>query len=161
MANDEFAKLEAALNAVAKMTSERETTLDDARCPNCGGAEFAKIGDLYFESSVRMYSEPERVNERRASGLSDAEVVDRFAPPKQTSIMGITAITGVVLSVIVYFVYRRFGDDAATFSGMGAAALLMAVALTNARRFSDRYYDRKGKWNRTYRCMKCGQLIRV
>lgn len=159
MANDDLARFEAVITAMGKMTTDENGDLEDARCPNCGGASFVSIQDLYIESVGRIEEDPSQAEVKRAWDMSDADIIRKFKPPKHRSVMGLGLILLVVFSVAAYFVYKYFGDTAAKISGIAAVIILTTVVLTSARRFSDTYYDRRRKWRKTYKCRKCGQLI--
>jgi hypothetical protein len=158
---DGFREFEAVLGALSKMTSD-ETPADDlldARCPKCQASSFIKICDLYDEARNRAEESPESIDTPRDGGMTDARVIARFAPPERRPATTRIAIAAVILGAIVYLVYRQFGELVAELAGAGAVILLVVVALTTIRKFSDDFYDRRRQWRKLYMCRKCGQLV--
>ncbi len=158
---DGFREFEAVLGALSKMTSDetRSEDLLDARCPKCESSNFIKVTDLYDEASNRAEESPESIDERRDGGMTDAQVIARFAPPQRRSPTLRIVIAALVLGAIVYAAYRAFGDVVAQLAGAGAAVILVGVALTTMRKFSDDFYNRRSRWRKLYMCRKCGQLV--
>lgn len=158
---DGFREFEAVLGALSKMTDDesRGDDLLDARCPKCQASSFVKISDLYSEARAREGDPAESPDTPRDAGLTDAEILTRFAPPQRRSPSLRLAATVILLGAVVYLVYRQFGNDAAQLVGAGAVVITVGVALTTMRKLSDDYYDRRSRWRKLYLCRKCGQLV--
>jgi hypothetical protein len=158
---DGFREFEAVLGALSKMTDDesRGDDLLDARCPKCQASSFVKISDLYSEARGREGDPAEPPDTPRDAGLTDAEILARFAPPQRRSPSIRIGIAVIVFGAIVYLVYRQFGSDAAQLAGAGAVVIIVGVALTTMRKLSDDYYDRRSRWRKLYLCRKCGQLV--
>jgi hypothetical protein len=158
---DGFREFEAVLGALSKMTSDetRPDDLLDARCPKCQSSNFIKITDLYDEAQIRAEEEPGAVNTPRDGGVTDAQAIARFAPPQRRSPTVRIAIAAVILGAVVYGVFRYFGETAAQLAGAVAVVILVGVALTTMRKFSDDFYNRRARWRKLYMCRKCGQLV--
>jgi hypothetical protein len=159
MPQDELARLEAALAAAAKIVPDDNGDIEDARCPNCKGSDFAKVSDLYSEAVRRVGEDPEAADVPRAIGMTYRQILERFRPPQRTSVLGVVGVTTVILGAIAYIVMRRFGDTAGQLAAAGGVVILAGVTLTSLRRFSDQYYHRRRAYNRLYKCRRCGQLI--
>jgi hypothetical protein len=160
MAKDGFREFEAVLGALSKMTDDAPVDdLIDARCPKCQASSFIKISDLYDEARARAEEPDESPDTPRDAGLTDAQILARFAPPQRRSPATRIASAAVILGAIAYLVYRAFGDTPGQLTGAGAAVLLVAFSLTTIRKLSDDYYDRRRRWRKTYLCRKCGQLV--
>jgi hypothetical protein len=159
MARDELEWLEAALGAVSKINAPEGPGLEGARCPKCNAADFAKISDLYSESAARIEQHAPGAPAEQQGGMTDLEIVRRFVPPGRTSPMGIAATVGIILAALAFLVYERFGEIPGEIGMLVAVVVTAMVLMTMARKFSDRYYDRRQRWNRTYLCRQCGQLV--
>ncbi|MEP6494135.1 MAG: hypothetical protein ABJF01_15735 [bacterium] len=158
MAEDGLQWFEAALGAVSKINDGEKRGLDDARCPKCDASDFVQVADLFAESVGRL-EEPGDPSAVRDGGLTDAQIVARFAPPSRTSAAGVGLGVGLVLSAIAFFLYKRYGELVGEISLAVVLVVTAIVLLTTLRSFSDRYYHRRQQWNRLYMCRKCGQLV--
>lgn len=157
---DGFREFEAVLGALSKMSTD-ETPSEDlvgARCPKCEASDFVKITDLYDEARRRV-EDAEPADPALSGGMTDAQIVARFAPPQRKSANLRIAIAAVVLGGAAYAVYHWFGELPGELAAAGAVVLLAPVALTSIRKFSDDYYNRRARWRKLYMCRKCGQLI--
>src|SRR4051812_23610498 len=115
MAQDGLEWFEAALGAVSKIDNPEGNGLEGARCPKCNAADFTKISDLYSESVGRIEEQGTAAAAapvERQGGMTDLQIVERFAPPRRTSSVGVAATVGVVLAAVAFLVYRRFGETA-------------------------------------------------
>jgi len=158
---DGFREFEAVLGALSKMTNEefRGEDMLDARCPKCEASSFIKISDLYDQARARSYEPTDAPDTPRDGGLTDDQILARFSPPERRSPTLRIAIAAILLSAIVYLIYRFFGNDVAQLAGAGAVVLMVGVGLTTMRKLSDDYYDRRSRWRKLYICQKCGQLV--
>lgn len=156
-----FREFEAVLGALSKMSSD-EPPNDDligARCPKCDASDFVKITDLFDEARARLEEPTDAPDTPRAGGLTDAQIVARFAPPQRRSATTRIAISAVVLGIAAFLVYRRFGEIPGELAAAGAVVVLAPIALTSIRKFSDDFYNRRRRWRQLYMCRKCAQLI--
>jgi hypothetical protein len=158
---DELRQFEAVLGAIGKLPlgEDESGNLDGAKCPSCGWSGFAKISDVYHESSVRVHAEPENADVKREIGMSDNEIVRKFAPPKRKSVVPTLAIAVVILGGVAYETYRRYGDNLGTIAILVAVVALATITLMTLRKNSDTYFYSRKRWNKLYRCRKCGQVI--
>lgn len=160
---DELRQFEAVLGAISNITSESsgDDAIAGARCPKCNASDFVKASDLYDAARARLEEPDFHPDVLRGITMTDAELVDRFAPPRRGSVMARAIGAAVPLGAIGGYVYYRFG------SGWGEAALIAAgvmtviIGLTSARRLSDRYYDQRARWRKLYMCRRCGQRVAV
>jgi len=95
----------------------------------------------------------------RDAGLTDTEILRRFAPPERKAVAPRAAAAVIILGAPVWYVYHRFGADAAQLAGVIAGVIAITITMTTMRKFSDDYYDRRAKWRHLYMCRKCGQLV--
>jgi hypothetical protein len=155
MSDNEFAWLENVLGAGGE---EDAGNLVGARCPSCKSEEFIKISDLYAESRARL-EDPESVPGAPPAGITDEEVVRRYARPKKASPAPRTALAAAITGGIAYWIFRRFGEPWADIAGIAALVVTASVLLSRMRAVSDDHYHRRTKWNRLYMCRKCGTVV--
>jgi hypothetical protein len=146
-------------NVLGAASKNEQGDMQGARCPKCNGADFVKISDLFAESAGRLGENAEARGAARAGGLTDEQIVRKFAPPRQSSAMGAALAVGVPLGAIAFYVYRRFGDNAGQLSILVTLVVTAIVLMTMARKFSDKYYHAQRRWNRLFMCLKCGQVV--
>jgi hypothetical protein len=158
---DGFREFEAVLGALSKMTSDETVSDDllDARCPKCNASSFIKITDLYDQARLRLEESEGVAGPPLVAGLSDEDILERFAPPQRRSPLWRIGVPAVVLGAIVILVLRQFGVTAAELAAAGALVLLVGITLTTFRKLGDDYYDRRRRWRKLYICRKCGQLV--
>ena len=159
MADDGLEWFEAAMGAVSRINLESDTTLEGARCPKCDARDFVKISDLYSESIGRLEAPAEGADEVLAGGMTPRQVVQRFVPPRRTSALGVGGAVAVILAIATYLVYRRFGETPGELSILVSIVITTIVLLSTLRRFSDRFYHKRQRWNRLHMCRQCGQLV--
>jgi hypothetical protein len=159
MSDDQLQWFHAAVNAVSKIDSPEDNELRDARCPKCNASAFVNAADLYYESAGRVEDAPNAPEVVRVGGMTDMQIVRRLRPPKRKSALRVGLLVAIPLSVTVFYVYRRFGDDAATFAGIAAFLVTLIVFMTRLRRYSDEYYARRKRWRALHVCSRCGQLV--
>jgi len=150
--------LEKVMNAGA-LAGETAPDLRDARCPKCGASDFVAVSDLYSESVGRIEDAAEPSDVERVGGMTDAQIVREFTPPRRRSATGITLAVAVPLGAAAYWAYRRFGDNLGQVAIVVAIVVTIITLLTKLRSYSDRYYHDRQRWNRMYLCRKCGQRI--
>lgn len=159
MAEDELRQFEAVLGAIGKMTSDMDVgSLVDAKCPKCGASDFVAVVDL-FDIAARRAEEGEPSNVPREGGLTDEQIMRKFAPPMKKGIALRVLIVAIPLLAAGGWIYHRYGDNAGEFALIGAGVLIIGWGLTSARKLSGDYYDRRARWRKTYLCRKCGQLV--
>ena len=150
---------EAMLGAFSNVGKEG-TGLAGARCPKCGAADFVKVSDLYSDT-VRHAEEAGTVASAPGpGGMTEAEILDRFGPPRRRSAIGRTVAVAIPLAVAVFFVYRRFGGVLAQSASIAAAIITVVMFMKTLRRRSDEYHDRWDQWHHLHMCQQCGQLVR-
>ncbi len=160
MAEDNLRKIEAAFDVVAKLTSGVEGgALLDARCPRCKGTDFTDLPDLYSAAFGRIDENPEAANTTAEGGMTNAQMLERFAPPQKKSPLPRVLLFAIPLGAGAAYVYQRFGPTPGQFAFMGAGVVTIVVLLTTLRRVSDDFYARRREWRRRYMCRKCGQLV--
>lgn len=162
MANDKLEGLEwleAAMGAVSKIAPDADPELVGARCPKCEASDFIRVSDLYSEAIGRLQENPDAATSHRVGGLSDQQIVAKFRPPRQRSLLGMGVLVAVPLGAIAYYLYGRFGESTGQLAIMVAIIVTAVVLLTSARRFSDQYYHRRRRWNSLFMCRRCGQLV--
>jgi hypothetical protein len=159
MAEDELRQFEAVLGAISKMTSDTDVgDLVDAKCPKCGASDFVSVVDLYDIAALRAENgEPSNVP--REGGLTDEQIMRKFAPPQKKAIAPRVAAVTVPLLAAGGWIYHRYGDNAGELALIAAGVLIIGFALTSARKLSGDYYDRRARWRKTYLCRQCGQLV--
>jgi Zn ribbon nucleic-acid-binding protein len=155
---DELQRFEAALGAIAKITSE-DVELIDAICPKCNASDFIQVSDLYFDALLQIEEQPETANEPRAGTVTNEQVVATFKPPKRGSALVATFLTAIPLGVASYFIYRRFGNAIGQLAIILTIIIVVMVLLTSLRRLSDRYYSDRKRWRSLFICRRCGQLV--
>lgn len=159
MPDDEIRKIEAILGAISNITSEHdEAPLVGVRCPKCGWTSFAKVETVY-DAAVARLEDPHAEPSTRDTGLTDREIIRRFAPPTRRSATIPTVILAVVLGAGAVFVYNRFGDLPGQLSAIAAFVIVLIFFLTRTRALSDAYYDAARSWRHRYMCRKCGELV--
>lgn len=154
---DEEKWLEGVLGAASG--EEPPPDMTDARCPKCKAQDFAKVSDLYTDSVIRLEDPTERRGVKRAGGLTDEQIVREFGPPTRGSAVASTLIVAVPLTAIVFYVYRRFGDNLGQIAIVAAIVITFGVFMSRMRAYSDKYYHARTKWNRMYMCRNCGQRV--
>jgi len=161
MAQDDIERIEAVFGAISRIASgeEPDSGLHDARCPKCGGSNFARVSDLYSDAVTRLQTNPEEARVARIAGMSDLQVVAKLGPPRPKSAVMRVIAFGVPLIAIAVFVYRRFGDAIGEFAIAAAIVVMIVVGLTTVRRLSDEHYHRRKRWNSLFMCRQCGQLV--
>ncbi|HEY9227095.1 MAG TPA: hypothetical protein VIP11_10640, partial [Gemmatimonadaceae bacterium] len=138
MADDKLSQFEAIFGAISKIASGDEGgALLDARCPKCGASDFVEVVDLYSEAADRVAESPESAGVVHVGGLTDEEIVRRFAPPQRKSALVTPLFIAIPLAAAAFYVYRRFGETPGQFAGMGAGIITVAVLLTSLRKRSD------------------------
>jgi hypothetical protein len=131
----------------------------DARCPKCGAADFAQISDLYSDSLVRLEDGREPSPIACAGGMTDAQIVKEFAPPRPKSAPITTLIVALPLAAAAFYLYRRFGGTLGQTAVIVAGILTIVTFLTRMRAYSDKYYHDRRRWNHLFMCRKCGQRV--
>jgi hypothetical protein len=159
MADHDLQRLEAALGAVAKITSEGSPDMIGARCPKCDASDFVSISDLFPEAVGRLEDNPDAGDVVRVGGLTDLQIVKKFRPPRRKSAFGVVALVAIPLSAAAYYAYTHLGDTIGQASILAAIIIVVMVLLTSIRRLSDRYYSERRRWRSLFMCRKCGQLV--
>lgn len=162
MADDEIQRIEAVFGAISKIAAgeEPDSELRDARCPKCGQSSFAHAPDLYAEAVGRLEENPGEANTVRVAGLSDAQILARFRPPRRGSAALTVSLFALPLGAAAAFVYLRFGETLGELAIGVAVVVTVIVLMTTLRRLSDEYYDQRRLWNSLFMCRNCGQLVR-
>jgi len=146
-------------NVLGKASNDEQADMSDARCPKCNARDFIKIADLYVESLGRQEEGAEPSEPAREGGLTDAQIIKKFAPPRQKSAVVVALAVAVPLAAAAYYVYRRFGEIPGQTSFVVVGVVTIVVLMTKARSLSDKYYHQRRRWNRMFMCRKCGQLV--
>jgi hypothetical protein len=159
MADRDLERFEAALNAVAKITSEGDPDLIGARCPKCNASDFARISDLFADAVGRIEDDPDSAGVVRVGGMTDAQIVAKFRPPARKSVAGVVLGVAIPLAAVAYYVHHRFSDTIGQTAIVVAIVAVVIVLMTSLRRFSDQYYDARRRWRHLFMCRNCGQLV--
>jgi hypothetical protein len=160
MAEDKLRQFEAILGAVSKITSDEvDGELVGARCPRCDASNFAQVMDLYSAARDRIADDPTQEDAKVEGGMTNAQMMRKFAPPQRKSPMLRVILTAIVFGVPAYFIHQRFGETAGQFAYMATAVAAVISLLTGLRRYSGEYYDARKRWRHLYMCRKCGQLV--
>ena len=160
MANDKLDQFEAIFGAIAKITSgDPDSGLDDARCPKCHSADFAEVVDLFSEAAGRVDESPDAADQVLVAGLTNGEIISRFAPPQRKSAVVIPLLVATPLAAISYYIFTRFGENAGIFAALGTGVITVGMLLTYLRKRSDEFYAARRVWRNLYLCKKCGQLV--
>jgi hypothetical protein len=156
--DDGLERFEAVLGAISKITAGEEG-LVGARCPKCNASDFAKGSDVFDEARARLEEPSGESQAARYGGLTDLQLIEKFRPPERRSVLGRAIIVAVPLSAAAFYVYHRFGATVGQIAIGVALVTTVIVLMTRARRLSDEYYARRGRWNKLYICRRCGQLV--
>jgi hypothetical protein len=159
MSADGLEGFEAMLGAMSNLGKE-DTGLTDVRCPKCGAADFTKVSDLYDDTVRHVEAAGTVTSAPGPGGMSEAQILAKLGPPRRRSALGRTIAVAVPLAIIVFLVYRRFGDLLTQVAGVAAAIATLIVFMTTMRRLSDQYHERWNQWQHLYACRRCGQLVR-
>lgn len=159
MADESLERFEAALGAIAKMTSDGDSELVGARCPKCEASDFARVADVYVDAVGRIEEHPDAADAVHVGGMTDLQIVQKFTPPRRKSTLGLVIGVAIPLSAGAALVYRRFGDTIGQTAILVAIVTLVIVFLTSLRRLGDRYYHDRRRWRSLFMCRKCGQLV--
>lgn len=146
-------------NVLGAASNNEQADMSDARCPKCNARDFVKIADLYVESLGRLEEGTEPSGAAREGGLTDAQIIGKFAPPRQKSALVVALAVAVPLAAIAFYVYRRLGEIAGQSSFVLVGVVTIMVMMMMSRSYSDKYYRARRKWNRMFMCRKCGQLV--
>ena len=152
MASDESAFFEKMLGGANEHADMR-----DARCPKCNASDFVNMPDLYVEALGRAEEGVPAVT--HAGGVTDAQILRKFGPPRRRSALGVAAIVAIPLFAIAGYVFYRFGSVAGQTATVAAAVITIIVLMTYLRRFSDAHFLARQRWNRLYMCRQCGQIV--
>ena len=158
MADDRLEWFEAALGAVSKITSD-DDELRGARCPKCDASSFVRISDLYADSVSRLEEQADSSRAVREGGMTDLQIVEKLGPPRQKSALGVVLAVAIPLSAIAFYLYRRVGETVGQISFAVDIVVTSIIFMTTLRRVSDRYYHGRRRWNSTFMCRRCGQLV--
>src|SRR5215471_3666267 len=104
MAQDDIERIEAVFGAISRIASgeEPDSGLHDARCPKCGGSNFARVSDLYSDAVTRLQTNPEEARVARIAGMSDLQVVAKLGPPRpKSAVMRVIAIGVPLIAIAV------------------------------------------------------------
>jgi DNA-directed RNA polymerase subunit RPC12/RpoP len=151
---------EAMVGAFSNLGKE-EAGLGDARCPKCGARDFVSAPDLYSEAVRRVDESGDSSAAAGPAGMTDAQILGRFSPPRRRTATARAAIVAVPLAAGSFFIYQRFGAVPGQFAIIVTIVLTVITYMTTARRLSDEYYDRRTAWNRLYICRQCGQAVKA
>ena len=161
MADEEIRRIEAVFGAISRIAGgeEPESELRDARCPNCGKSDFARLSDIYSEAVGRLQEDPAGAAVARIAGLSDAQIVEKFRPPERRSAALTVVLVAVPMGAVAAFRYKRFGEGVGQLAIGVAMVVTVIVLMTTLRRVSDDYYARRRRWNGLFMCRHCGQVV--
>jgi hypothetical protein len=160
MAEDKLRQFEAILGAVSKITSDEvDGELVGARCPRCDASSFAQAMDLYAAARERIEEDPTQEDVKVEGGMTNGQMVRKFAPPQRKSPMLRVILTAIVFGVPAFYINRRFGETPGQFAYIATAIASVISLLTGMRRYSGEYYDARKRWRHLYMCRKCGQLV--
>lgn len=155
MSDNEFGWLE---NVLGSGGEEDAGNLVGARCPTCKGDDFIKISDLYNESRARL-EEPGSVPGAPPAGITDEQIVKRYARPKKESPAPRVVLVAVIFGGIAYGIFYRFGEPWGDIAAIAALVITASVLLSRMRAVSDDHYHRRTKWNKLYMCRNCGTVV--
>ena len=159
MAERDLERFAAALDAVAKITTDGDPDLVGARCPKCDASDFVAIQDLYPDAVSRLETEPDSGDVVRVGGMTDNQIVRKFKPPRRKSAATPVVAAAIPLGVGAYYAYRRFGDNIGQTAIVAAVVITVIVLMTSLRRVSDQYYHARKRYRSLFMCRKCGQLV--
>ena len=163
MADDELERFEAVMGALSKSLSgegERDDGLIGARCPKCEGSSFVRVSELYEDAARRLDEHADAQDIAREGGRTDRQIVARLGPPQRRSSLRTVIAVALPLSVVAFYVYRRFEGTIGQAAIVATLIVTLIVFLTTVRRLSDDYYARRDEWRRLFMCRRCGQLVR-
>src|SRR6476660_5949026 len=92
-------------NVLGAASNNEQADMSDARCPKCNARDFVKIADLYVESLGRLEEGTEPSAALREGGLTDAQIIKKFAPPRQQSAVVVALAVAVPLAAAAFYVY--------------------------------------------------------
>jgi hypothetical protein len=118
-----------------------------------------QISDLYSDSLVRIEDGGESSTTPRDGGMTDAQIVREFAPPRHKSAPVTTLVVAVPLAAAAFYLYRRFGGTIGQTAVIIAGVVTIVTFLTRMRAYSDKYYHDRRRWNHLFMCRKCGQRV--
>lgn len=161
-ADDSLRQFEALLGAISNITEGKESEgLVDARCPQCNASDFAKVADLYDAAMMRFHIN-EGVDEvPRDAGLTDGEVLKRFAPPKPTRVAPRVVLVALIFGGAAGYAYKRFGESVGMIAILVAIVAVVFTLLTRMRAASDDYYNGRARWRKLYICRQCRQVVKA
>jgi hypothetical protein len=157
---DDLQWIEGVLGAVSKInTDDVVDDMSGARCPKCNASDFVRVSDLFTESVGRLEEDPGGASTVRDGGMTDAQIVEKFRPPRRRSAVGAAIVVAIPLSAIAFYMYRRVGENVGQIAIVVDLLVTAAVLMTRLRRYSDEYYERRRRWRSLFLCRKCGQLV--
>lgn len=159
MVDRDLERLAAAMDAVAKITTDGDPDLIGARCPKCDASDFVAVQDLYADAVGRLESEPGAGDVVRVGGMTDEQIVRKFKPPRRKSAATLVVAVAIPLAAAAYYAYSRFGDTVGQTAIVGAIVIVVIVLMTSLRRASDQYYHARKRYRSLFMCRKCGQLV--
>lgn len=159
MADRDLERFEAALNAVAKITSDGDPDLIGARCPKCDASDFAPVADLFVDAVGRIEENPAAAREVNTGGMTNEQLVAKFRPPRRKSVVSIVLAVAIPLAAATYYVFTRFGSTLGQTTGVVSGVVVVIVLMTSLRRLSDEYYHARKRYRGLHMCRKCGQLV--
>jgi hypothetical protein len=159
MADESLERFEAALGAIAKITSEGDSELVGARCPKCEASDFARVADLFAEAVDRIEENPDSAKAVGVGGLTDLQIVQKFRPPRRKSPVPLVIATAIPLGAGAFYLYQHYSDTIGQAAIIAAIVIVVMVFLTSLRRLGDRYYHDRRRWRSLFMCRKCGQLV--
>ncbi|HTE47204.1 MAG TPA: hypothetical protein VK636_18285 [Gemmatimonadaceae bacterium] len=162
MAQDGLQWFEAAMGAVSKINVDADVGDDEligARCPKCEGSSFIKVSTLYGQAVGRLEDPSDAEPAGQQGGMTDLEIVAKLHPPRRSSAAGVTIAVAIPLAAIDLYVYKRVSEVAGQVCIVASAVVTVIVLLTTLRRFSDKFYHRRRRWNSLFLCRNCAQLV--
>jgi hypothetical protein len=158
--DDQLRRYEALFGAISKIKPDTaDPDMLDARCPRCRASSFVSVADLYMDTAANIQASSQSTANPRVAGLTDEQILTKFRPPRRRSPAPTVMVLALLLAVIDYYLYTRFGDTIGQFAIIVAIVIVVAVSLTTIRKASDEFYRDRKRWRSLFVCRECGQLV--
>lgn len=156
MADESMRWLEGLL---AGETNPEGASMEGARCPKCNASAFIKAADLWAEAKGRLEEATEPPGTIREGGMTDLQIVQKFAPPRRKSAVGVALAVGIPLAAASGYLLHEFGETPGEIGFLVTIVATAITLMTMMRSYSDQYYHQRKSWNAKYMCRQCGQVV--